>query len=50
MAGPTDGTTISLRGNGSGLAVLLCLGGAVFLWGTSFMATKAALAGFRPWG
>ena len=50
MAGPTDGTTVSLRGNGSGLAVFFCLGGAVFLWGTSFMATKAALAGFSPMG
>ncbi|BDQ34644.1 DMT family transporter [Pseudodesulfovibrio portus] len=26
----------------------LCLAGAVFLWGTSFMATKSALAGFAP--
>lgn len=26
----------------------LCLTGAVILWGTSFMATKAALAGFHP--
>lgn len=27
---------------------LLCLGGAVLLWGTSFAAMKAALAGFPP--
>ncbi|WP_462328207.1 DMT family transporter [Desulfobaculum sp.] len=27
---------------------LLCLMGAVVLWGTSFMATKIALAGFSP--
>lgn len=26
----------------------LCLGGAVLLWGTSFMATKTALTGFAP--
>lgn len=26
----------------------LCLGGAVVLWGTSFMATKTALTGFTP--
>ncbi|WP_319541021.1 EamA family transporter [uncultured Pseudodesulfovibrio sp.] len=26
----------------------LCLAGAVLLWGTSFMATKTALAGFSP--
>ncbi|BCS89381.1 DMT family transporter [Pseudodesulfovibrio sediminis] len=26
----------------------LCLAGAVLLWGTSFMATKAALSGFAP--
>ncbi len=26
----------------------LCLAGAIFLWGTSFMATKTALAGFSP--
>lgn len=27
---------------------LLCLGGAVLLWGTSFTATKTALTGFQP--
>jgi drug/metabolite transporter (DMT)-like permease len=27
---------------------LLCLAGAVLLWGTSFVATKAALSGFAP--
>lgn len=27
---------------------LLCLGGAVLLWGTSFAAMKAALTGFQP--
>lgn len=26
----------------------LCLTGAIFLWGTSFMATKTALVGFSP--
>jgi len=33
---------------GPGLLAALCLTGAVLLWGTSFMATKAALAGFAP--
>ncbi|QJB56437.1 DMT family transporter [Pseudodesulfovibrio sp. zrk46] len=33
---------------GSGLLAALCLTGAVLLWGTSFMATKSALAGFAP--
>ncbi|MCJ2166308.1 MULTISPECIES: DMT family transporter [unclassified Pseudodesulfovibrio] len=35
---------------GRGLLAPFCLAGAVFLWGTSFMATKAALAGFAPMG
>ena len=42
-----DGTAAAGSG-GSGLAVALCLAGAVLLWGTSFMATKAALAAFPP--
>ena len=33
---------------GSSWLVALCLAGAVLLWGTSFMATKAALAAFPP--
>jgi drug/metabolite transporter (DMT)-like permease len=32
----------------SSLTPLLCLAGAVLLWGTSFVATKCALAGFTP--
>lgn len=32
----------------AGLAPLLCLSGAVLLWGTSFMAMKYALTGFPP--
>ncbi len=31
-----------------GMLASLCLTGAVLLWGTSFMATKAALADFSP--
>lgn len=34
--------------NKRGLLASFCLAGAVFLWGTSFMATKTALAGFAP--
>lgn len=34
--------------NNSPLLSLLCLAGAVLLWGTSFMATKYALTGFSP--
>jgi len=33
---------------GATLLAALCLTGAVLLWGTSFMATKAALVGFAP--
>jgi drug/metabolite transporter (DMT)-like permease len=32
----------------SDIVSLLCLGGAVLLWGTSFTAMKAALTGFPP--
>lgn len=38
---------VSVRRFGVFLAPL-CLAGAVLLWGTSFMATKAALSGFPP--
>jgi len=37
-----------VRENGPRLLAPLCLAGAVLLWGTSFMATKAALSGFAP--
>ncbi|MDC0336461.1 EamA family transporter [Pseudodesulfovibrio sp.] len=44
----TDNTsTVALENNVWFLAPL-CLAGAVLLWGTSFMATKAALSGFAP--
>lgn len=33
---------------GNSLVAPLCLTGAVFLWGTSFVATKNALSGFAP--
>ena len=37
-----------IRKNGPRLFAPLSLAGAVFLWGTSFTATKAALSGFAP--
>lgn len=40
--------TSSLEMGASRLLASLCLAGAVVLWGTSFMATKTALAGFSP--
>jgi len=47
MAGPIDRAAGPAR-EGAPWAVALCLAGSVALWGTSFMATKAALAAFPP--
>ncbi|MBI9080544.1 MAG: DMT family transporter [Pseudodesulfovibrio sp.] len=39
---------LELKRSRPNLLALFCLAGAVLLWGTSFMATKAALSGFAP--
>jgi len=50
----TDGIAVEalprsgVHSMGPRLLAPLCLAGAVLLWGTSFMATKAALTGFSP--
>lgn len=40
--------TVDTAVTGGKLLAPICLAGAVFLWGTSFTATKAALSGFAP--
>lgn len=43
-----EATELSANRTLTKLLAPLCLVGAVLLWGTSFMATKAALSGFSP--
>ncbi|QGY39980.1 EamA family transporter [Pseudodesulfovibrio cashew] len=44
----TKDASPAVRAGSGGLLGPLCLAGAVLLWGTSFVATKAALSGFTP--